>query len=142
MPGTGPVAFGSFAFDPASPAGGALVVPAVVVGRRGDAAWVTTITPDDEVPAAPPRLADLLAAAAEPVTAPGTVTLSDGSLTREAWCDVVARAVKEIHAGTVDKVVLARDVHARTTAPVDPRWLLGRLADEYASCWTFSVDGL
>ena len=142
MPGTGPVAFGSFAFDPASPAGGALVVPAVVVGRRGDAAWVTTITPDEAVPAAPPRLADLLAVATEPVTAPGTVTLSDGSLTREAWCDVVARAVKEIHAGTVDKVVLARDVHARTTAPVDPRWLLGRLADEYSTCWTFSVDGL
>ena len=35
LPGTGPVAFGSFAFAADSPGGGALVVPEVVVGRRG-----------------------------------------------------------------------------------------------------------
>ncbi len=26
--------------------------------------------------------------------------------------------------------------------PVDARWLLGRLAERYPECWTFSVDGL
>src|SRR3954470_16130720 len=43
LPGTGPLAFGSFAFSPHSPAGGVLVVPEVVVGHRGGRWWVTTI---------------------------------------------------------------------------------------------------
>src|SRR5215475_15768587 len=43
MPGTGPVAFGSFTFDPASD-GSVLIVPAVVVGRRSGTAWRTTIS--------------------------------------------------------------------------------------------------
>ena len=32
LPGSGPVAFGSFAFDEGSPAGGVVIVPRVVVG--------------------------------------------------------------------------------------------------------------
>src|ERR687886_1080981 len=43
LPGTGPVAFGSFAFSPHSPAGGVLVVPEVVVGQRAGQWWVTTV---------------------------------------------------------------------------------------------------
>lgn len=141
-PGTGPVAFGSFAFDAASPSGGVLVVPSVVVGRRGRLAWVTTIAPEPDGPVEPPSVADLLVVGAAPVRAPGEVTYTDGALTRDAWADVVSRAVEHIRAGEVDKVVLARDVHARTQEVLDPRWLLERLAAEYAGCWTFCVDGL
>src|SRR3982750_518615 len=43
LPGTGPVAFGSFAFSPDSPAGGVLVVPEVLVGHRNGTWWLTTI---------------------------------------------------------------------------------------------------
>src|SRR5215475_1296298 len=43
VPGTGPVAFGSFTFDPASD-GSVLIIPAVVLGRRSGIAWRTTIT--------------------------------------------------------------------------------------------------
>ena len=96
-PGTGPVAFGSFSFDPASGAGGVLVVPAVVVGRRGSTAWVTTITPDT-AGASPtqPTLAELLSVGAETVRSPGRVTYSPGSRTAEEWLDVVAQAVERI----------------------------------------------
>ena len=45
-------------------------------------------------------------------------------------------------AGDLDKVVLARDLVATTSATVDQRVLLRRLADRYPSCWTFAVDGL
>lgn len=135
VPGTGPVAFGSFAFADDSPAGGALVVPAVVVGRRGDTAWVTTMAAG----AAPGPA--LLEPQDEPV-APGGVTYGDGALSARGWQDAVARAVDEIRAGRLDKVVLARDVVARTEEPLDPRWVLHRLAADYASCWTFAVDGL
>ena len=141
-PGTGPVAFGSFSFDPASPAGGALVVPRVVVGRRGPLAWVTTLAEETTSPAPQPTVAELLRVGAAPMTAPGPVTYADGALTPDAWLDVVADAVSRIRDGAVDKVVLARDVRARTTHPVDPRYLLGRLADRFSGCWTFSVDGL
>jgi hypothetical protein len=37
LPGTGPLAFGSFAFSPRSPAGGVLIVPEVVVGTAAGA---------------------------------------------------------------------------------------------------------
>lgn len=135
VPGSGPVAFGSFAFAAGSPSGGVLVVPRVVVGRRGGAAWVTTL--DLGAVSAPPALRPTDAPAA-----PGAVTYDDGALSAEGWQDAVRRAVEAIRAGALDKVVLARDLLARTGAPLDPRWVLGRLADDYASCWTFAVDGL
>ena len=42
-PGCGPVAFGSFTFDPTSE-GSVLILPQVVLGRRAGQAWLTTIT--------------------------------------------------------------------------------------------------
>ena len=137
VPGTGPIAFGSFAFADGSPAGGALVIPRVVVGRRGDTAWVTTL--DAGAVGAPGR--ELLATQPAPQP-PGGVTFTDGALTSHGWQQAVARAVGEIRAGTLDKVVLARDVVARTEQPLDPRWVLHRLAADYGSCWTFMVDSL
>ena len=44
VPGTGPLAFGSFTFDPASD-GSVLIVPRVIVGRDGTGtAWLTTVS--------------------------------------------------------------------------------------------------
>lgn len=46
-PGTGPVAFGSFAFSKASAHESRLIVPEIVVGLRGGRAWLTQLTFDD-----------------------------------------------------------------------------------------------
>jgi menaquinone-specific isochorismate synthase len=140
LPGSGPVAFGSFAFDDADPEGGALVVPRVVVGRRGTRTWLTTIESGARV-GAPPTLASLTRRR-EPVVGPGDVSYTDGALTAEAWVDAVASGIAAIRAGRLEKVVLARDVRATTAEPVDARWLLTRLASAYRTCWTFCVDGL
>jgi menaquinone-specific isochorismate synthase len=135
LPGTGPVAFGSFAFDPAGGAGGVLVVPSVLVGRRDGVAWVTTVSTSlGPVPT--------LVANPEPVRPCGPVTYRTGALDPATWMARVAQAVAAIHAGEAEKVVLARDVRARTTEPLDPRWALRRLAHRYDTSWTFSVDGL
>lgn len=146
LPGTGPVAFGSFAFDESSAAGGTLVVPRVVVGRRGKVSWITTISTVDAVPTLgpAPTLADVVRAGGDdtPVTAPGTVTYAQGAVDDDTWIAAVEEAVTRIRAGRLDKVVMARDVVARTEHPIDVRWLLTRLADAYASCWTFCVDGM
>ena len=146
LPGTGPVAFGSFAFDDDSPAGGVVVVPQVVVGRRDGRAWLTTLTTGGHLGAAP-RLTDV--AADDPLhpdrtrpRSPGAVHYTDGAVPAGRWPDVVREGVAAIRAGEVDKVVLARDVQAAADEPVDVRWLLQRLARRYTSCWTFSVDGM
>ena len=47
-----------------------------------------------------------------------------------------------INAGELEKVVLARDLVATAAAPIDVRWPLRRLAEDYPMCWTFHVDGL
>src|SRR5690348_12688335 len=137
LPGTGPVAFGSFAFAGSSQAGGVLVVPRVVLGHRGDRWWLTTIGMGAVVPSLPELGAD-----DEPPATPGAVTYSDGARSARSWTAAVADAIARIGEGDVEKVVLARDLHARTEAEIDPRWLLGRLAKRYPGCWTFSVDGL
>jgi len=129
-PGTGLVSFGTFAF--ADETGDSfLVVPQVVVGRRGDTAWLTTTG------AAPAELP-----AATPILSPGAVSFSDGALNGDEWMSVVADAVDRINAGDLEKVVLARDLLATADQPIDVRWPLARLAADYPTCWTFHVDGI
>ena len=132
-PGSGLVCFGSFGFAD-EPGESLLVVPEIVVGRRGGVAWLTTIGRGTiATPAL--HLADL------PV-APGEVSFADGALDGERWMGVVADAVARINAGGLEKVVLARDLIATAEATVDVRWPLRRLAETYPMCWTFHVDGL
>jgi menaquinone-specific isochorismate synthase len=132
-PGTGPVCFGTFAFAD-DPGDSVLVVPAVTVGRSGDSAWLTTVGPAD-VPPPDVRAADAPAA-------PVDVSFADGALNGEQWMSVVADAVARINAGDLEKVVLARDLLATASGPIDVRWPLLRLAESYPMCWTFHVDGL
>ncbi|WP_343906842.1 isochorismate synthase [Nocardioides aquiterrae] len=129
-PGTGLVSFGTFAFAD-EPGDSVLVVPRVVVGRRGDVAWLTTL--DTPAPALTP---------ADPPAAPVGVSFADGALNGEQWMSVVADAVGRIGRGDLEKVVLARDLVATADEPIDVRWPLGRLADHYPMCWTFHVDGM
>lgn len=139
LPGTGPVAFGSVAYAASSAAGGTLVVPEVVVGRRGDRAWLTTVVLDEEVAAVPGPVD--VRPQPEP-DAPRDVAFSDGALTPGDWEGSVAEAVRRITAGGLDKVVLARDLGVSAAGPVDVRWILRRLAEQYDSTWVFAVDGL
>jgi menaquinone-specific isochorismate synthase len=130
VPGSGPVAFGSFTFDPTSD-GSVLVVPAVAVGRGGGRSWLTTIGDQRAVPAR-----------ACPVHPPGELRWHDGSLTAPRWERAVSAAVARIQAGDLSKVVLARDLYATASADIDVRVLLARLAARYPDCWTFSCGGL
>ena len=129
LAGSGPVCFGSAAFDRRT-AGSVFVIPRVVLGRRGGRSWLTTFGSDRDLPA-PARPAG-----------PDAVAYADGALSQAEWCAAVAAAVERIRAGELDKVVLARDLLARTEPAVDPRFLLQRLAGRYPECWTFAVDGL
>ncbi|MFN2534980.1 MAG: isochorismate synthase MenF [Pseudonocardiaceae bacterium] len=131
LPGSGPVAFASLAFDD-SPGSSVLVVPRVVVGRRGGQTWVTEF--QTGVATGPVVV---------PVSRPRGLRYSDGELPVTAWRDAVARAVSRMRDGAVPaKVVLAHDLLAVADEPLDPRFLLHGLAARYPSCWTFAVDHL
>jgi len=134
VPGSGLLALGSFAFAD-QPGDSVLVVPRVVVGRRGDACWVTLVGEDELAPV--PDLAPV-----DPPGSPGGVAFADGGISGAAWEAVVEQAVGRINAGELEKVVLARDLVATTDEPIDVRWPLHRLADRYEMCWTFHVDSL
>lgn len=128
--GSGPLAFASFTFDD-GPAESVVVVPSVVVGRRDGASWITTVGD------ATAELPD-----PGPVRPIRDVRYSDGSVSSAAYERAVAAAVAHIGAGTLEKVVLARDLLATAHDPIDPRALLTPLARAYPGCWTFAVDGL
>jgi menaquinone-specific isochorismate synthase len=132
-PGTGLVCFGSFAFAD-EPGESMMVVPEIVVGRRGHTTWLTTIGRGSITT---PTLR-----AVEPPAAPVDVSFADGALDSERWMSVVAEAVSRISAGSLEKVVLARDLVATSDVPVDVRWPLHRLSETYPMCWTFHVDSL
>jgi menaquinone-specific isochorismate synthase len=137
VPGSGLVAFGSFAFAD-EPGTSTLVVPEVALGRRGDRWWVTTIGRG-------PLTAPDLRAASEresEVEPPQDVVFTDGARSGTEWEGVVADAVRRISSGALEKVVLARDLVAESARAIDVRWPLRQLAERYPSCWTFYVDGL
>jgi menaquinone-specific isochorismate synthase len=82
LPGSGLVCFGSFAFAD-EPGDSVLVVPEVVVGRRGGRAWVTTTSA--AAISAPPAIGP-----ADDPAPPSNVTFSDGAMSGAAWETVVA----------------------------------------------------
>ena len=134
VPGSGPVAFGSFTFDPTSD-GSVLVIPRVVLARREGQAWLTTIRAESE-------LTDARMPEPTPLSPPTSLRWSDGRLTAPAWERAVASAVEAIKAGHLRKVVLAIELCATAAQDIDARVLLGRLAERYPDCYTFSCAGL
>lgn len=136
LPGSGLIGVGSFAFAAASEAGGTLHVPSVVVGRRNDVAWITTVGTAAELPVAP-RLAT-----GQCPASPTISEVSDGALTGVEWTTAVGAAVERIQSGALDKVVMARDVVVRSKTDIDPRFLLRNLSESYPNTWAYSVDGL
>ncbi len=144
LPGTGPIAFASFTFDPNS-SGSTVVVPRVVVGRRNGQAFLTVIDDIAADAAGRPHPTDPLDQLTPRIRAPydpGEIDYVDGSITPDEWMAAVASVIDRISRGEIDKVVLARDIEARLERPVDVGHLLHRLAEDYPECWTFSVAGM
>lgn len=133
-PGCGPVAFGAMTFDWRG-GGSALVVPRVLVGRRGGRAWRTTIT------AGEPVATRALGAGGDAVP-PARVRYAGSTVPELRWLEAVAAAVERIRAGGMDKVVLARDRLVWSTTAFDPRVLLRRLGARFPDCLTFWFEGL
>lgn len=133
LPGSGPIAFGTFGFSDRTDIPSVLVVPRVVLGRHSGRVWVTTMRFDDEPE--PDRLG-----APSALVRPHDVSVSAGG--RCDWEHTVGRVIDRIRAGEAKKVVMARDAVARSDSPLDVRFLLGHLNAHYPTCWTYHVDGM
>ena len=143
-PGTGLVAFGTFAFADDSALTSVLIVPKVVIGRRGGRSWITHIRAIESdtgvVPAAEtPRRAN---PRPTPFGDEYRLSLLPGSLKKDGYKEVVAEAVERIREHDLGKVVLARDLVGHLPHESDLRRALVELALGYPECWTFAVDGL
>ncbi len=135
-PGTGLVAFGTFAFADDSALSSVLIVPEIVIGRRDGRSWITRIrsTRSDGVMSATPKPI--------PFGAEYRLSLLPGSFKPDAYRAAVTDAVAHIRAHDLGKVVLARDLVGHLPLESDLRRALVELALGYPDCWTFAVDGL
>ncbi|WP_461640321.1 isochorismate synthase [Leucobacter sp. BZR 635] len=167
MPGSGLVAFGTFAFADESSSESVLVVPRVLIHRHRDMAWVTEVTllaeentlagsadPTAVLPDPRPLAAadwtgvELLAPEVVAMRAPepGAVGprfgISMGGSDVDAYLDGVRDATARVVAGELEKVVLSRQIGGALEPGADVRIPLERLSERYLDCWTFAVDGL
>jgi len=127
--GTGPILFTSFSFDENEDS--VLVIPRVVIGKRGDKSWITWIGDGGQ-----PELSEIS------YPHQSGFTWSSGTLDEMEWQSRVSTAIQEIGSGEVEKVVLARDLRAHLDHDIDPRPILKSLAANYPSTWVFSIAGL
>jgi menaquinone-specific isochorismate synthase len=127
-PGSGPVAFGAFTFDPLEP-GSVLIVPSIVVGRRRGRSWITHIGREPKIDRNEAPEDD-------------RIRYWGPSAPEVGWLDAVTTAEKAVRNGELEKVVLARDMRVWSKTELSPRRLVKRLAERFPECYAFSVDGL
>lgn len=140
-PGTGPMAVGGFAFDPAREPGhpwlgfpGLLFrIPELTIVRSRGRTFATEISPGS--------LALLDPSADAPFTAPAAqrLTVDDGSANE--WLRRVQATLGEIHAKGADKVVLARTVRAEADGVIAAGPVATALRASFPSCYTYLVAG-
>lgn len=128
--GTGPILFTSFAFDPAEES--KLVIPELVIGKRGDKSWITWIGDKNQ-----PSISILGNSKSN-----GEVVFEAGALSDSEWKNQVASAVTKIKNGDLEKVVLARDLIGKSTEAISKRNLITSLSKNYPSTWVFLVANL
>ena len=141
VPGSGPVAFGAFPFDPSRP--GELVVPELLVGRGPEGRrWLTIIDDDDggSVDDVLDRLSDL---ASDDAGGPEPSRIElESVLPPDVWRDDVVTPVRDrIRAGELVKAVLARELIVTADRPIDTARVIRRLHQRFGTAVVFALDG-
>ena len=132
VPGTGPLAFGSFTFDEDA-SDSVLVVPAVVLGSREGRSWITVVGSEPLPKLRRPPLED--------APADARIRYAGSSISEVEWLEAVAAAKEAVLRGDLEKVVLARDVRVWSKASFDVPVLAQRLAARFPDCYTFALEG-
>ena len=82
--GTGPILFSSFSFDSAEES--KLVIPEIIIGKRGDKSWITWIGDKSS-----PPISDFKGSKSI-----GKISFESGALNDVAWKESVAKAASKI----------------------------------------------
>ena len=153
--GAGLIAAGGFAFAPDG--GGSLPwkgfapaslrVPEVALARRGDELTLTVAAlacPDDTADGLLARIDHRLAELRQaplPLLDPDPLGRYEvaASTPPQHYEGAVARAVEQIRAGVLEKIVLAREVQVHAPAAHDPAAIFGVLREGFPSCIVFCV---
>jgi len=128
--GTGPILFTSFSFLESEES--ELVIPEIIVGRKGGKSWITWIG-EEQQPSIGTRILEEQSL---------ELNWGAGSVSEVEWQSRVSRAVEKIKNGDLEKVVLARDLSVATNREIDVQTLIQRLESEYPSTWVFLVENL
>ena len=131
--GTGPVLFASFSFSPNDES--VLVIPNIVVGNKKDKSWITWIGSGQQ------PILNSSPDFVQNAQMQWSNHSDSESRSESEWKEKVSIAVGRIKAGSLAKVVLARDLTFRSEKDIDPRPILLKLASEYPTTWTYCVDG-
>ena len=127
--GTGPIIFTSFSFAEDQPS--LLIIPEIVVVQKNGKSWITWIGEEQ------PELT------AQTIPSHGlSLEWETGALTDSQWSSAVEESVSRIKAGELEKVVLARDLIAKSDQDITPAALIQSLESEYPSTWLFLVENL
>lgn len=161
-PGSGPILFGGFAFDPLTPRtqlwagfpGGLLILPRFLLSYSANQVTLTLnrlIQASDDIEQSALEIEasvkQLHAAIKHVPTLPQAGTFSQFSIheTRPAseWMEMVANSVDMIQLGAFEKVVLARDIQVMLDDPAgtfDINITLQRLRESYPAAYVFAVQ--
>ena len=154
--GAGPMVVGGFAFDDEGPRSAhwrgfpaaLLFVPRMQIATTPDDCWLTVnmlVSPDGPPRAEPVEL-ELGPEPAVAVRSPDEdEQASDGRLeygqplSPDAWRALVRDAVATIREGSLEKVVVAREVQARATRDIDVVVALRHLRASHPDCYVFGI---
>ena len=132
LSGSGLISFGSIAFSDQSETKSVLVIPKVVVGKRGDTLWLTTINIDETEALKLINLESNFTA----------VSFEPGQISTEQYLLNVEKGLEVIASGQVEKVVLARDLSASVSKDFNINPALRKLEKKFDSCYIYSVAGM
>ena len=131
-PGSGLTALARFAFSDSSASLSSLIIPRLIIGVDEEGAWITTV---DDHPAKPAVRSE------SHETAPALQWNSAPNRDDE-YVGRVNRALEEISAGSLHKVVVSRHIEGRSETPLSATLALSRLMDSYPDTHVFAVGSL
>jgi isochorismate synthase len=159
IPGTGPVLMGGFSFDPLRPPTSRwrgfpdtlFFLPRLQIASVGDGSWLTInvlVGPEGirgidadglaELRNCVLRLGTSAWTSHYRSTAPDAVECTDVRLASE-WQGLVGKAVSEIRNGTLEKVVLAREVPAASPHDLNAVSVVRHLRENHRDCYVFGL---
>ncbi|TLP80064.1 isochorismate synthase [Nesterenkonia sphaerica] len=146
---SGPVALVSITFSEDSEALSRLLIPEVLIRSEAGRTSVLITTAHPESPEQVLarhglRINDRRLLQPTGASAGGDMPecrLQPGVQSERQYLSAIAAGLTAVHEGTVDKLVLARDLLLGTQSPLHTGSLLARLASEYPQTWTYCVGG-